>query len=93
MQPAGPGLTKILGKVLRRGPIEESAPRAWPLVCGDRVAARTKVLDFSNGVLRVEVPDKTWRGQLQELAPRYVSEFCALLGEHTVQRIEFITAR
>ncbi len=83
----------ILGQVLRRGPIEESVPRAWSLVCGEPVAARTRVVEFSAGVLRVEVPDKAWRGQLQELAPRYVSEFCALLGEHTVERIEFVTAK
>jgi hypothetical protein len=45
-------------------------------------------LEFSHGVLRVEVPDAAWRAELQHLAPRYV----AALNRYSkgVSRVEFV---
>lgn len=46
---------------------------AWPLACGSAVAERTRALDFSRGVLRVEVADAGWKRELQALAPQYLA--------------------
>ena len=90
MQRAGTGLTKIMGELLRRAPKHEAPPLAWPLVCGTKVAGRTRPVSFSRGVLVVEVPDKTWRTELTGLAPHYVQEFAKVLGTGVVETIEFV---
>jgi len=67
----------------------EATVAAWPLVCGSAVAERSRALDFSAGVLRVEVANTRWRQELQTLAPRYI----AMINRYTtdsVQRIEFV---
>ena len=93
MERAGAGLAKIMNELLRRMPSEEVPVFAWPAVCGQTVAARTRVLHFAEGVLRVEVPDFSWRTQLAELEPRYRRELELLLGSPSVRRVEFVVAR
>lgn len=90
MERAGTGLTRIMGDVLRRAPKQEAPLLAWPLICGSKVAERTRAVTFSGGVLVVEVPDKIWRAQLIELATQYVGEFRRVLGRDTVEAIEFV---
>ena len=65
---------------------------AWPLACGEAVAARTKALDFGEGVLRVEVPDAGWRAELQSLAPQYLAVINRYVAEN-VKRIEFVVTK
>ena len=62
---------------------------AWPLVCGSVVADRTRVLEFADGVLRVEVSDAGWKREMQGLAPRYVAQLNRYSGQK-VERIEFV---
>ncbi len=93
MQHAVSGLAKIFTDLLRDAPPEEAVRLAWPVVCGAQVAARARPVDFSRGLLRVEVPDKTWRAQLVELERRYVGELCELLGKDAVKRIEFVVSK
>ena len=53
------------------------------------MAERTRALEFSRGVLRVEVPDAGWRAELQHLAHRYV----AVINRYkvgTVNKIHFV---
>jgi hypothetical protein len=50
------------------------------LVCGKEVASRTDPVGFSQGVLTVDVPDATWRGQLAAFSSKYVGGFKELLG-------------
>ncbi len=73
MEHAATELTKIMGELVRHAPAEEAPLLAWPVVCGTVVAGRTRALSFRAGVLRVEVPDATWRTQLSELEPQYRS--------------------
>ena len=91
MQQAGAGLEKVVADSLRRMPAAEATLTAWPLVCGSVVAERTRALDFSDGVLRVEVGDAGWRRELRALAPRYVATINRYTIE-SVQRIEFVIA-
>jgi len=62
---------------------------AWALACGHAVAMRTRALDFSQGILRVEVPDWGWRAELQALAPQYLAVINRYVAE-SVKRIEFV---
>jgi len=82
------GVEKLLVGSLRKAPASEAPLLAWPVVCGSAVAARTRALEFSRGVLKVEVPDSAWRAELQHLAPRYV----AIANRYAagVSRIEFV---
>ena len=50
---------------------------------------RTRALDFSQGILRVEVPDWGWRAELQALAPQYLAVINRYVAE-SVKRIEFV---
>jgi hypothetical protein len=89
MQQAGAGLEKLVTNSLRRVPQGEAPLLAWPLVCGSVVAERTRALDFTGAILRVEVPDFGWKREMQALASRYV----AMLNRYTsqkVERIEFV---
>jgi len=88
MESIAPGVEKILAGSLRKAQASEAPLLAWPVVCGSAVAARTRALEFSRGVLRVEVPDAAWRAELQHLAPRYV----AIANKYVagVNRVEFV---
>ena len=89
MQHAGLGLEKLVADSLRRVPQGEAPVLAWPLVCGSAVAERTRALEFTGAVLRVEVSDAGWKKEMQGLAPRYL----AMLNRYSrqqVERIEFV---
>jgi hypothetical protein len=89
LEQAGAGLEKIVIGSLRRVPQSEAPLLAWPLVCGSVVADRTRALEFSDSVLRVEVPDAGWKREMQSLAPRYVAQINRYAGQK-VERIEFV---
>lgn len=88
MKHAADGLNRIMADLLRRAPDGDAALMAWPLVCGPGVAARTRALGFSEGVLRVEVPDRAWRAQLCELVARYLAEINDIVP-YPVEKIVF----
>ena len=89
MNRAAAGLESIIAKALHRAPAQESALLAWPVACGSAVAERTRALDFSDGILRVEVADKGWQRELMALAPRYVAAINRYAAT-SVRRIEFV---
>jgi len=89
MQRASGELNKLLADLLRRAPAGEAPLLAWPVVCGSGVAARTRALSFSERVLRVEVPDRTWRAQLADLVARYLAAMNSVVPE-PVEKIIFV---
>ncbi len=89
MRHAGAALDGIVMTTLQRSPSAERPFLAWPLVCGSRVATRTRATSFANGLLKIEVPDTSWRNELQILAPRYVAAMNRYVMERVV-RIEFV---
>jgi hypothetical protein len=89
LERAGVGLEKIVLGALRRSQPGEGPVLAWPLACGSAVAARTRALQFADGILRVEVPDAGWRKELQGFAPQYLAVLNRYVAE-TVRRIEFV---
>jgi hypothetical protein len=88
-QPVSAGLDRVIARSLRNAPEGTAPVLAWPLACGSAVAERTRALDFSNGILRVEVPDRGWQLELQALAPRYLAALNRYVAEN-VARIEFL---
>lgn len=92
MEPVRTGLRNIMSDLLRARPGAEAALLAWPLVCGKDVAQRTKALDFSDGLLIVEVVDAAWAAQLKSFTGRYLSGFEALLGP-VVKEVKFKISR
>ena len=89
MEQVGAGLEKIVAGSLRRSPAGQGPVLAWALACGQAVAARTRAVDFAQGILRVEVPDAGWRVELQALAPQYLAVINRYVAE-SVRRIEFV---
>lgn len=89
MERAASGLQKIVADILHRAPPEEAPMLAWPLACGRSVAGKTRALDCIASVLRVEVPDVTWRAQLAGLVPQYLHALERMIGPK-VQRIDFV---
>ena len=84
-------LQKVVAHSLKKVPDKQGPVLAWPLACGSAVAARTRALEYGNGVLRVEVPDPGWKRELQALAPQYLAVLNRYVGE-SVNRIEFAVA-
>jgi Dna[CI] antecedent, DciA len=92
MEQIAPALEKVVLASLHHAPADDAPLLAWPLACGSAVAERTRALEYSKGILRVEVPDAGWRAELQLLAPRYV----AILNRYkvgTVDRIHFVVRK
>jgi hypothetical protein len=89
VEQAGAGLEKIVAAAIRRSPLDDAPLTAWPLVCGSAVADRTRAVNFSDGVLRIEVSDPGWKRELQSLAPRYLATINRYV-EQKVQRLEFV---
>jgi hypothetical protein len=88
-QQAGTGLQKVVARSVRKAPAGQGPLLAWPLACGSAVAARTRALDFTSGILRVQVPDAGWRRELQALAARYLAIINRYAAEN-VTRVEFV---
>jgi hypothetical protein len=82
-------LAKIFRDLLEHAPPREVPVIAWPVVCGEKVASRTRAINFLEGILWIEVPDQPWKLQLMELAPQYVAALNTLGGER-VRRVEFL---
>jgi predicted nucleic acid-binding Zn ribbon protein len=91
MEQVGAGLEKIVASSLRRSPVGQGPLLAWSVACGQAVAARSKAINFADGILRVEVPDRSWRTELQALAPQYLAVINRYVAE-SVRRIEFVIA-
>ena len=90
MQPAGSVLPEVIEELLRVAPRDEVALLAWPIVCGPKVAARTRPTEFRDGILRVQVPGRAWCQQLSDLEQSYCREFARLLGRDIVRQIVFV---
>ena len=86
MERIAPALERVVLNSLHQASASDAPLLAWPLACGSAVADRTRALEFSKGVLRVEVPDAGWRAELQHLAPRYV----AIINRYKVGTVDSI---
>jgi hypothetical protein len=72
MEDIASGLEQIRATLLRSCDPKDAPAIAWPMVCGSRVAEKTQVSGFENASMTIIVPDKGWRSELADLAPRYL---------------------
>ena len=82
-------LGKVAADILATAPAEEKVILAWPLAAGLRVAARSKAIQFAEGVLQVAVPDADWRQQLRQFSSQYMASLRAISGED-LREIKFV---
>lgn len=90
LQSARSSLESIAADLIRSAGPSEAPALIWPLVCGAAVGARTRVLGHADGILRVEVPDATWRAQLAAFAAQYVKTLARMLPSAHIERVEFV---
>jgi predicted nucleic acid-binding Zn ribbon protein len=89
LERADTGLEKLVANTLKRVPSGEGPLLAWPVACGSVVAKKTRAVAFENGILRVEVPNVSWRKELQTIAAQYLAILNRYCSE-SVKRIEFV---
>ena len=85
-------LNGMAALILRGAAPEEAVPLAWPLVCGIAVAERTRAVQFAEGELIVEVPDKSWRKELAGYLPHYLNQLKNTTGI-PVEKIRFVISK
>ena len=88
MQSTRESLHVLAARLLKDVTPEEAVVLAWPLVCGSAVAQRTEALSFENLTLRVRVPDRSWKSQLEAFSARYVEKLSRLTGA-SITRIAY----
>jgi len=63
---------------------------AWPAVVGSELARRTEVVAFDAGVLRVSVPDETWRRGLARMRRDLIGRLRGLAGDAAPRSLGFV---
>jgi len=89
MESARDTLQKLVAEMLARVPHEEAPVVAWAFICGKKVADRTEAVSFQDGVLRVRVPDATWRSQLTDMMPHYLQLLRRSTGQN-IEKLDFV---
>ena len=89
MEQVGSALQRIMAQTLQRLPAEQLPQAAWDFAAGRAVAEKTRVLAVEQGILQVEVPDATWRSQLEAMRPQLLNRLGQVMR---VEGIEFHTA-
>jgi hypothetical protein len=69
-----------LGQSLRAMRDEDRLAAAWPVACGKTLSGRGTVLDYANGVIRVEVTDATWLRQMMSMRGQLIGELARIAG-------------
>ena len=87
-------LSKILAEVLRNcgldDRLEERSPILhWQRIVGDDIAAHSRAVDLSEGVLVLEADHGAWRQEVTMLIPMIKDKFNAAFGEGTVTDIQW----
>lgn len=65
---------------------------AWRNIAGARTSERTSPIEVDGRRLAIAVPDKTWKRNLESLAPQFLYKLNSALGKSMVDMIEFRVA-
>ncbi len=63
---------------------------AWPAVVGPELARRTEVVAFDSGLLRVSVPDETWRRGLARMRRDLLGRLRGVAGGAAPRSLGFV---
>jgi hypothetical protein len=59
---------------------EDRLAAAWPVACGKTLGERGTVVGYSGGVVRVQVKDGAWLGQLMTMRGQLAGEMARIAG-------------
>ncbi|MFH1373527.1 MAG: DUF721 domain-containing protein [bacterium] len=62
----------------------------WPEIVGERVAARSRALRYSEGTLYVAVPDDTWRQELSMEREAILRKIHSYPSGRVVKELRFV---
>jgi len=90
MQPASEILPQVYRKLAREAADEEALLLSlWPVVVGEKVAARTRAARLFGATLIVETVAQDWRRQLAQMSGEIVARLNAAAGKPVVKDVEF----
>ncbi len=73
-------LRDVLGRSLESMSAEDRVAAAWPVACGQRIAERTRIIEFAGAVLTVEVTDTAWLQQMRSMSEKLKAELRSIAG-------------
>ncbi|MDQ2832363.1 MAG: DUF721 domain-containing protein [Acidobacteriota bacterium] len=59
---------------------EDKLAAAWPVACGPALAQRGIVTGYSDGVVRIEVVDEVWMGQMMSMRTQLTGQLAQIAG-------------
>jgi hypothetical protein len=69
-----------LGRSLRSMRDEDRLAAAWTVACGRAMAERGAVIGYESGMVRIEVADAVWMGQMISLRGTIEREMARIAG-------------
>jgi hypothetical protein len=81
-------LKKSLGQSLNSLRDEDRLAAAWPVACGKTMADRGTVVNYSDGILRVQVERMAWLQQFVSMRGQLAGEMARIAGAR-VSEIHF----
>jgi hypothetical protein len=69
-----------LGRSLGALRDEDRLVAAWPVACGKAMAERGIIVGYADGVMRVEVENRTWLRQLMSMRTQLAGEVARIAG-------------
>jgi hypothetical protein len=73
-------LKKSLGQSLNSLRDEDKLAAAWPVACGKTMAGRAEVMNYDEGILRIQVEDKAWLQQFTGMREHLAGEITKISG-------------
>jgi hypothetical protein len=73
-------LKGCLGRTLGGLSDEDRLAATWPVACGKAMAGHGTVVDYAQGVVRVEVEDGAWLRQLMSMRGQLAGEMARIAG-------------
>jgi predicted nucleic acid-binding Zn ribbon protein len=73
-------LRDALPQALRRLREEDRLEAAWVLVCGPTMAKHSRVADYHDGVVRIEVRDRAWLEQMGSMSTQLQRDLGRISG-------------
>ena len=90
MRPAAELLPQIYRKVAREAADEEAILLAlWPVVVGEKVAARTRPVRLFGATLIIETTCQQWRRELARMSGEIVARLNGAAGKPVLKDVEF----
>jgi len=86
-------LPQVYRKLARQAADEQALLLGlWPVVVGDKIAARTRPLRLSGATLVVEAANQQWRKELFRMTLDIVRRLNTAAGAAVVQDVQFLVA-